>query len=270
MKTIIKLALILAALGLSPLLQAQQGETVYIQSTSRSVPPGGNQAFLEFVREVIKPMYADAVASGHLQGWYMWRTRYRSNEDSYSYVFASASANLANLESTLVGGTAAAAQRVHGMSSEQWEARVQQASSSIVRNELWVQRPISVLEGGIPPRYAAVRYYHVKPGEGQTVFRELNEYSSPWQQGRLDRGISAGWGYFTRSYPIDSADSYNSAEIAYYDEFSQIMGAGIGQQIWNDVRTDNSETGDHRRALGEARTMVKAELWELVEYEIAN
>jgi hypothetical protein len=270
MKNVLRAILVLSAVALSSSLIAQQNQNIYIQSTSRVVMQGGDAEFREFVREVIKPMYAEAVESGHLDGWYMWRTRYRSNEESYSYVFASASTNLANLESTLVGGTTAAAARVHGMSERQFNDRAQQASTTVVRNELWVQRPISVLQAGAPARYAAVRYYNVLPGESQTVVRELTEFSSIWQKGRLDSGISAGWAYFTRSYPIDSSDSYDSAEIAYYDNFEQVMGAGIGQQIWNDVRDNNSEISDHQRILGESREAVKTELWELVEYVIAD
>ena len=270
MKLHFRLILILSVIVMPSLLMAQQNSNVYIQSTSRSVPVGGNAAFLEFVREVIKPMYAEAVDSGHLQGWYMWQARYRSTDETYRYVFASTSPTLANLESSLPGGSAAAAQQVHGMSVQEFNNRVQQGSSTVVKSELWIQRPISVLEGGVPPRYAAVRFYRSHPGERQTIFRELNDFSTLWQQGRLDSGISAGWGFFSLGYPIDSADSYDSAEISYYDEFSQVLGAGIGQQIWNDVRPDNSEISEHQSALSTAREMVKSELWELVEYDIAD
>ena len=270
MNTLMRLVGVVVLIGIAPSLHGQQNQNVYIQSTSRSVPSGGNAAFETFVREVIKPLYAEAVDSGHLQGWYMWRTRYRSEDESYGYIFAAASQNLANLEDELEGGAVVAAQRVLDMTRQEFNAEVQQGASTIEKRELWSQSSLSILQGADPAKFASVRYYRGLPGQRETINRELAEFTSPWQQGRLDKGISAGWGYFTRAYPFDSEDSYDSAEISYYDEFSQIMGAGIGQQIWEDVREDNSESGTHRRALNESRTVVKVELWELMDYEIAD
>lgn len=251
----------------SPLVVAQQGaETIYFQTTYRTIPIEREEAFLGFIADVIKPMFAAEVENGRLIGWYMWRVRYVSTGEEYNYIFSRGTSELANLEQTFDGGFESAIVRAHGNVLDEVNSR-SQGLGRIVKAELWTQSPISVLQNNAnPARWANVAFYqnHIQRDIARDLL--LQNVVAQFQLARMTRGISSGWAYFTRRFPFDGPNSYDSAEIIYYDDFGQILGAGIGQQIWQEIRADTTNLSDNMDRLRETRDEVKRELWELIDY----
>ncbi len=246
---------------------AQQGsQSVYYHLSYRSVPIENDAAFMQYISDIIKPMFVEEVDIGRLSGWFVYRTRYVSSEETYNYIFSRAANDLENLEEAFDGGFEAAVGRVHGNNLDQINAR-SQGLSKVVKSELWELNSISVLQTNAPPaRWANVRFFRNNSQRDITRDMLLQNVVAQFQLARIDRGVSSGWGYFIRRLPYDNPGSYDTAEINYYDDFDQILGAGIGQEIWEEIRTDTSILNDNMDRLLETRTFVKRELWEMVDY----
>ena len=137
----------------------------------------------------------------------------------------------------------------------------------MVKNELWEQSQISVLQSrSEPARWANVAYYHNYRQRDTTRDLLLQNVMAQFQLARINRGLSSGWAYFARRFPFDTPESYDAAELVYYERFDQILGAGIGQQVWAGVRTDESSLSDNLDQLRETRLYIKRELWEMIDY----
>lgn len=248
-------------------VSAQQGDqTVYYNTTYRLVPVEKEGEFREFLADVIKPMFASEVERGRLTGWFAWRAHYVSEEESYNYIFSRGSTDLDSMEQVFDGGFAAAFQQVHGTGAEEVVARSRELST-MVKNELWEQSQISVLQSrSEPARWANVAYYHNYRQRDTTRDLLLQNVIAQFQLARINRGLSSGWAYFSRRFPFDTPESYDAAELVYYERFDQILGAGIGQQVWAGVRTDESSLSDNLDQLRETRLYIKRELWEMIDY----
>jgi hypothetical protein len=246
---------------------AQQGDrSIYFHTTYREIAPEHDAAYRSYLTEVIKPLFAEEVSNGRLYAWYVYRTRYGSSQESYNYIFARVSDRLSAVEQPFETDFQTAVRNVHGNSMDEgirkaeWMARV-------VKTGLWEQSSISVLQSrNAPARWASVSLYRNKNERDIARDLLLQNVVAQFQLGRMNRGIASGWAYFSRRLPFDSPDSFDSGEITYYDEFDQILGAGIGQSIWEEVRQDQSNLSDNLDRLRETRTLVSRELWELVEF----
>lgn len=244
---------------------AQDGQPLYFHTTSRIVSPENNEAFLANMRDIIKPLYAAEVEAGRLAGWWLWRTRYKSVESEFNYIVSRASFDLADLEVAFEGGMETAASRA--LPNMRWSdinERLQD-TSTVTNTELWVQSTNSVFRSGPTARWSGMSYYRNHSRFDRARELLLNEVVVPFQQGRIDRGISAGYGYYVRRFPFDDENSYNVLEQTSYDDFDQVLGANIGNQIWENVRKDNSTLNENMSLLATTRDLIKRELWELVD-----
>ena len=255
----------LAVFPVSVLAQVS-GQGLYYHLTYRTVAPENDNAYRAVLSEIIRPMFEEEILNGRLSGWFVYRTYYKGEQEPYNYVFFRASTELGNLQEPFEGGFEAAVQRVHGDRLDEINSRLA-GISVVVKDELWMQNPISVLQANAQPqRWANVGFYRNHTQRDVTRDLLLQNVVAQFQLGRIDRGVSSGWAYFSRRFPFDDQNSYNVTDMLFYEKFDQILGAGIGEQIWSDVRSDTTNLSDNMDRLRESRTEVKRELWELVEF----
>ena len=245
---------------------SQQGlERSYVQLTYRQATPGLAAEGRDMVDTWVRPLYEELVRRGHIQGWYSWEPRYKSEHSTYTSIGAVVTNDLAALDDLWDGPFAELFEQVHPRGSVQEFLAMNQRLTSVVKQELWTQDPQSI----IPPEvssFAAVNFYRYEQPFDIARDSLIRDAWMPWQRGRIQRGVSDGWAHYRRRYPLDSGDSYNATDVVYFNNFEQVLGANVGQDIWESVRRDNSSLGDMRRRLDSFREIKKVELWEMVDY----
>ena len=239
-------------LGISATCNAQDELPIYTIISLMKVKQGNAGNYINLERTFWKPVHQELVKQGKILGWYLYRIQYTGTGDEYNYATVTHYRGSEHLDE----GYSELFEKVHPNvpTSIIFEQTLQ--SRDLVSSRLlqWTLQSFPE-EQKEPSRYAQVNYQKSIPGENYFALRQ--DHVKPAFDLGVKEGKIEGWGLWFLRFPFGNDMPYNWVSADFYNKFEQ-----IGNYGWLDLLTRANPDAK----MGASRTMVKSELWELIDY----
>ncbi|WP_320168216.1 hypothetical protein [Mangrovibacterium marinum] len=255
-----KLPLVLALLlSLAPLLVLSQ-QPMYAIVEYMKTKPGKEWNYIELERNFWKPVHVERIRQGEIVGWMLYRIRYTAGNDPYNYATVTLFNQTENLEQP---GTIDPLTVHPDKDVENWLTETDESRELVIRN-LLIQQNFIVPNGeGGDPKFLEVDYMKVKQGN-DLPYRDLeNKIWKPVHQQLIQSGTRTGWSVWARLYPSGYGMDYQYMTINELANFSQIALPDYEKAIKS--AHPHRKVDDIRHKTNQLRTLVKSELWELLD-----
>jgi hypothetical protein len=237
-----------------------QEETTYTTVSLMKVKQGNEGNYISIEREFWKPIHQELVAEGKILGWYLYRIQFTGTGDEYNFVTVTHYRGSENLGG---GYSNELFEKIHPNVPLNVILERTQSSRDLVSSRLLEWTLQSIPEGrGEPSKYAVVNYQKSVPGTNYLALRR--DYVKPIFDSAIKEGKVEGWGLWSQMFPSGASMPYNWVSADFYDEFKKIGGYGW-QDLLRSLNPDK-DVDEIMQQLGESRTMVKRELWQLIDY----
>ncbi len=241
---------------------AQENEPpLFAQVDCIKVKPENENKFLEFVKNNIKLLQTERIKQGTIAGWYLYKVRFTGSSDGYNYAGVTLYTNKANIESPWKGLDVERILPGKDMNKVFLEAS---AIRDLVSSILIVRQDFIYPQGGPGNfKYLQLDYMKVAPGkEGEYTDVETSIWK-PVHNEFIKAGSRVGWSLWGRAYPAGTGLDFQYITVNYFADWSK-----IGSENYTDAFS-KAHSGKDLDALmkrtDDSRTLVKSELWEVVE-----
>jgi hypothetical protein len=224
------------------------------------VSQGGGPNYVTLEREIWKPIHQELLKQGKITGWYLYRVQYTGTGDEFNYAVVTQYNGSDGLEGMNYGEII---QKVHPSIPVNLIFEQTMNSRDLVSTRLlqWVLQAFPEQQGE-PARYAVVNYQRAMPGTNYFDLRR--DFVKPVFDLAIKEGKIAGWGLWTTVFPSGTEIPYNWVSADFYNNMSE-----IGQYGWQDLlerANPGANIEEIMPKLGSSRSMVKNELWRLIDY----
>ena len=260
------LSLILALLGLIMSFNAytQTIPSLFVVVDFMKVDPADNTKYLEVEQNIWKPLHEERIEQGIIVGWFLYAVDFSGSGDEYNYVVINLYDDADNLENP-------------------WNAEIPQTvlpeipvdeilkrtreTRENVKTELFYSiatAPDIPLE--VPARYLQVNYMRVDPGQQSAYERIESDIWLPMHNELIETGRTIGWGLWKSLFPRGAGRPYQYLTLNTFSEFSFIFDLDFS------IPFQKVHPGDDFAEISSAtqglRTVIRTELWDLVDYAI--
>ncbi|MGQ7868059.1 hypothetical protein [Sunxiuqinia sp. sy24] len=241
-------------------VQAQDDPMVFAIVDFMKVNAGDEGKYVEIEQDVWKPIHQERINQGEIIGWILYRIHYTGADDEYNFATVAVFDDPSKLEHTF----SVDMEKVHpGKDMDQLFDETMN-SRQLVRQNL-IRRVGAVYPEGGPGdfKYIQVNSMKVKPGHGGAyVDNEMNVWK-PVHQELVNAGTRSGWSLWQSVYPFGESLPYDYITVDYFADYSKlgaadVYGAFEKAHPGEDINMLMQETT-------EARSHVRAELWEVID-----
>ena len=256
------------ALWVFPLLgNSQENDSpLFALVECMKVKPQNEGSYLELEKNIWKPIHLERAKQGNIVGWSLYKVRFTGTDDKYNYVTVTLFADPLKIEDpyknidpakVLPGKDLDKAMKETGDSRE------------MVSRSLIMRQAFAYPEGGPGDfKFLQLDYMKVEQGkEGDYYDVELNVWK-PVHQEFIKAGSRVGWSLWSRNFPSGAGLDYQFVTVNYMADWSKI-GTADYNDAFNKAHAGKSmdEFGAKTNA---SRTLVKSELWEVIDKAFAQ
>lgn len=260
-KTIWALLIAFIICGTIPKSSLAQEPNVYVIVELMKVEQGNEEMYLDIEQNIWKKIHQERVNNGTIMGWILYRVKFTGENDEYNYATATVFDNRSNIEDPFKGIDP---QKIlPDIDADEAMSKTVE-SRKLVKSQLIRRLDFAypANSAGPPPfKFIHVNYMKVKPASGypyiaRTVWKPvLQEY--------VNQGTRAAWTLWQTVYPRGFAEDYQYIAVDYFSEWSQIGTSNFNEAFKKVHPGKNSN--ELMKESRESRTLVKTELWELVD-----
>jgi hypothetical protein len=245
-------------------LSAQGIPSLFVVVDYMKVQPEQHAAYLEVEQELWKPMHQERIRQGIIVGWYLYAVEFSGGADEYNYVVITLYDNSEQLEnpwSSEIPGNVHPGRKLEEIMQRTYDAR------SHVKSELFYSiatAPEIPLE--TPAPYMQINYMKVSPPV-QSEYEQLE--SAIWlpiHNESIRSGRTTGWGLWKSLFPRGAGRPYQYITLNAFSEYSYIFELDFAIPFSN-IHPDKN-FNDTRDRTWEVRTIMRTELWDLIDYVI--
>ncbi len=245
-------------------VHSQTAPTLFVAVDFMKVKPQDLSRYLEVEQEIWKPMHEERIRQGIIVGWYLYAVEFSGTADEYNYVAISLYDSPENLENPW---TQEIPRTVHPTLPISEIVEKTNTARENVKSELFssiATAPEIPLE--IPAAYLEVNFMHVEPGKNSAYEQLETDIWLPIHTESIESGRTAGWGLWRSLFPRGSGQKYQYLTLNTFSEFSYIFQADYSAAFKNiHPEKDFADVTEKSR---EARTIVRTELWDLIDFVI--
>ena len=245
-------------------VQSQTVPSLFVVVEFMKVKPENHSNYLEVEQKIWKPMHKERINQGIVAGWYLYAVEFSGTGDDYNYVVITLYNNSENLETPWRPEIPA---QVHSDMTLNEILERTNISRENVKTELFYSiatAPEIPLKN--PAEYMMVNYMHVEPGL-QSEYEQLeSEIWLPIHNESIQSGRTAGWGLWRSLFPRGAGQEYQYITLNTFSEYSYIFELDFSIPFKN-IHTEK-DFGEVAQKTQQARTIVRTELWDLIDYEI--
>jgi hypothetical protein len=252
-----------ACLWLSPMLgHAQTPPTIYARVIYGKVEGINVQAYLKLMKENVKPALQQATQNGTLSAWYFYSIGYTGAESPY------------NFASVLIYDSWAKTERLPDLedlmkkSNPKVDAIATAAKLSsirkMVKQEFYEQLDNVNAPDNAVPKYTMISYMKSTPGLTSAYIEEEKSIWKPIHQEFVKSGQTAGWGFWGLIMPSGTEQPFDFVTANQYLDYGKLNSTNYAEamkKVYPTRSTDNLGSQTQR-----TRSIVRSELWELVDY----
>lgn len=251
------------AFSVFPILgNAQENEPqAFVLVDCLKIPFENEAKYLDFVKNTVVPLQKERIKQGSIVVWYLYKVRFTGVGDNYNYVAVTLFDKPANIESPFRGLDVGKILPGKDLNKVLLEANSMRTlvSSTLLQRQLFVYPP----SGPGDFKYLQIDYMKVQQGKEGEYFDVENTVWKPIHNEFIKAGSRVGWSLWGRVFPTGSGLDFQYLTVNYFDDWSK-----IGTADYNDA-FGKAHPGKDMNELGEktnaSRTLVKSELWEVVE-----
>jgi len=245
-------------------MRAQTPNHHFVVVEYLKVKPGDQIKYLDVEQEIWKPMHQERMNQGIILGWLLYAVEFTGSADDYNYVAITMYDDPEQLENPWNAEIPA---RVHrNMKVEEIMDRTARARD-YVRSELYycvTSTPEMPLKE--PAQYIQVNFMKVEPGM-ESEYEELEkDIWLPIHNESILLRKTVGWGLWSALFPRGAGRPYQYITLNTFSDYSYVFELDFSipfRAIHPDK--DYSEISEKTR---KARTIVRSELWDLIDYVI--
>lgn len=255
----------IAAYSLSlPAAYAQTIPSLFVVVDYMKVKPENNSRYLEVEQGIWKPLHQERVNQGTIVGWYLYAVEFTGTGEEYNYVVISLYDNVEYLENPWKPEIPA---KVHPNKKLNEIMEQTYQSRENVKTELYYSvatAPKIPLE--IPASYLQVNYMQVESGK-QSEYEQLeSEIWLPIHNESVSSGRTTGWGLWKSLFPRGAGQKYQYITLNTFSKFPYIFELDFSIPFKN-IHPER-DFADVSQKTQQARTVVRSELWNLIDYVI--
>lgn len=262
---IMRYCLVLAlSLTISNLARAQGSAPLFVVVDFMKVESQNHSTYLELEQEIWKPMHQERINQGIIAGWFLYAVEFSGSSDEYNYMAITLYDNADKLENPW---SAELPGKVHpGMKTEEIMKRTH-ASRDLVKSHLCysiASAPKIPLDK--PAAYMQVNYMKVDP-ETRSEYEQLEtEIWFPIHNESIRSGRTAGWSLWSMLFPRGDGLPYQYLTLNAFSEYSYAFDLDFSIPF-SSIHPDK-DFSDTQEKTWQSRTIVRTELWDLIDYEI--
>ena len=266
MKSIKNLFLFAAVLFSSLLLKAQTPEPQFFIVETMKTLPGKSAEYVKAEREIWKKLHQERIKRGLISAWSLYAVTYPSGTDAaYDYVTVTRVRGMKNLENP-------------------WGTLLQDAQTLLTKEEYNSARSVELLRNltnksvysvedfvaakpnaATPSKYLMVNMMKVAPGKGNDYLKMEKNTVKPIHVEMMRTGGRAAWGLYSLMLPNGDSMLFNYVAADYYEKWEDIAAPSDYPKILAKVHPGMTAEAFEKQIL-DARTLVRRELWELLDY----
>lgn len=138
----------------------------------------------------------------------------------------------------------------------------------MVKEEIYRARDFTGNGSNKPSKICVVNYMKLKEGyRGRDLGKMENTYWKPLHEHRIKESQMAGWGMYSKELPYGTASEYSVTTVDFFDSISQMLALPDNNFLaqFKKVHPDK-KIEDMMEETGKVRSLVKAEVWRLIDY----
>lgn len=241
-------------------------ENTLIEVGLMKVKPGDEEKYLELEQKAWKPIHQERINKGNLVGWILYEVMYSGADDAYNYVTINVYADPANLENPFQGIDF---EKIHPGKDIDKLFKKTVNTRTQVRRQLLSRANYAYPEGSANPgphKYIVVNYMKTIPGGNFMQLEE--ELAKPTSQELINNGDWAGWSVWSNVFPRGTGMESDVVTVDYFADFAKIGSANYMQAF--EKAHPGKEWSDFGEKIGNARKMVRSELWKVIDSAFAG
>ena len=242
-------------------LFAQPGkEGTYIKITYLNVVPDATGSVLEEAGNSWGRHQQKRVDDGDILRWHFYKVPYSGDrQKSYNFVSLESATDLNALQAT------------SRPSALEYRKKLKETSclKYTVHSEIW--KIESVVHDGlqqIPSRYMNVNYMRAASGRLNEYLELETDIARPLHTHQMENERMDGWAFHRLVFPTGVSAPFNFITADFYSNLQQIE-MGITRQVIGEVHPD-MDVDEFESFADAIRERVHSDLWELLEYAIAE
>ncbi len=248
-------------------VQAQQNESqAFVLVDCLKIPFENEAKYLDFIKNTVVPIQKERIKQGSIVMWYLYKVRFTGASDNYNYVVVNLFDNPANIENPFKGLDVGKILPGKDLNKVLAEANTMRTivSSTLLNRQAFIYPP----NGPGDFKYLQIDYMKVPQGKDGEYFEVENTFWKPIHNEFIKAGSRVGWSLWGRVFPAGSGLDFQYLTANYFSDWSK-----IGAAYYNDAFSkahpgkDMNEVGEKTNA---SRTLVKSELWEVIERVVAQ
>lgn len=254
------LATPLFALAQSP---QEAPSPVIAQVDYMEVAPERASEYLSVERTLWKPLHQARADDGRILGWQLYAVRYPGGTGhGYQYVAVTLYDNLDDVEHPEY---MTYAQQVHPDADLAVAVERTNEVRDLARRELWFQHDqvSSIPPPSEPPPFLQVDFMNVPTNGSSDYLTMEQDVFKPVHQARVDAGTIVNWGLWEMALPAGTSQRHNYGTVTAFQRLAD-MQESYPDGVWEEVHPDEN-VDDLMQQVNEARDLVQAEVWELVD-----
>ena len=243
---------------------SQVDSSLFVVVDFMKVESRSHSAYLDLEQEIWKPMHQERINRGIIAGWFLYAVEFSGSGDEYNYVIITLYDDAEKLENPW---EAEIPGKVHpGLKTEEILERTYE-TRDIVKSHLCysiASAPRIPLER--PAAYLQVNYMKVDPAK-QSEYEQLEtEIWFPIHSESIRSGRTAGWSLWSMLFPRGEGLPYQYLTLNAFSEYSYAFELDFSIPFSN-IHPEK-DFADTREKTLQSRTIVRSELWDLIDFVI--
>lgn len=267
-KAMVVTILLSIAFGVFPLLgNAQENDPpLFALVECMKVKPENEDRYLEVEKSIWKPLHLERAKQGNIVGWFLYKVRFTGTDDKYNYVTVTLFADPLKIEDPW--NNIDPAKILPGKDLD--KAMQETGESRDLVSSAVITRQASVYREGGPGDFIFIQvdYMKVEQGKEDEYWDVETNVWKPIHQEFIKAGSRVGWSLWGRIFPAGAGLDYQFVTVNYMADWSKIGAANFTDAF------SKAHAGKDLDAMsaktGASRTLVKSELWEVVEKAFAQ
>jgi len=262
-KAVVVIFLFTIVFGVFPLTgNAQENDPpLFALVECMKVKPENEDRYLEVEKNIWKPLHLERAKQGNIYGWFLCRVRFTGTDDKYNYVTVTLFNDPLKLEDPWKNIDPAKV--LPGKDIDKaWDETA--TSRELVTSSLIIRQASAYPVGGPGGnKFFQIDYMKVDQGkESEYIDVETNIWK-PVHQEFIKAGSRVGWSLWGRNFPAGAGLDFQYITVNYMADWSKIGAADYNDAFAKAHAGKNMD--DLFTKTNASRTLVKSELWEVID-----
>lgn len=245
-------------------VSAQARASLFVVVDFMKVQSQNHSDYLEVEQQIWKPMHQERINQGIIVGWFLYAVEFSGSSDEYNYVAITLYDNAEELENPWKADIPGI---VHpGMKTEEIMERTYESREHIKSHLCYSIATAPEIPLEKPAAYMQVNYMDVAPPLRSEYEQLETEIWFPIHNESIKSGRTTGWSLWSLLFPRGDGLPYQYITLNAFSEYAYAFELDFSIPF-NSIHPekDYEETQEKTWQL---RTIVRTELWDLIDYLI--